>query len=232
MEKMQIPLVAREQLANYLEMSGAILYSSHQTLQKGDIYLLGFNPGGGEDEPLAKAIDGMLSATGNAYLDQDWSGPRRTYGKGGAPLQKRVSWLLDALGYEPGRVCASNLIFMRSRSSAMIPFDYADICWPVHQAVLDVVRPKLILAFGNSARSPYAYLKGRFGDSREDEIHAGHGNWKVKGCSLLVREGQRIYLAALPHLSYYSPIGKADIVAWLKGKLQDAELPAAGAVDG
>lgn len=228
LEKTQLATIAREALSQFLDVPGAIFYSSHATLQKGDIYLLGFNPGGEDGRPLREAIDGLLTVTENAYIEQNWSG-RRNYKPGHAPLQKRVTWLLDALGYVPENICASNLIFMQSKSAASIPYANADVCWPVHRAILDIVRPKLILAFGNSACSPYAYLRDMFGTTQTEEIEAGHGNWKVKGCSITVPGDPPVYLAGLPHLSYYSPIGKSAVVSWLRAKLIDSGSSAATA---
>src|SRR5690606_35182845 len=94
MNKSDIQRIARGSLSEVLNESGSILYSSHQTLRKGDIYLLGFNPGGTEGDPLNNAITDLMRTTENAYLDQNWSGNHRTYGNGQAPLQKRVVWLL------------------------------------------------------------------------------------------------------------------------------------------
>jgi hypothetical protein len=219
MNKSDIQRIARGSLSEVLNESGSILYSSHQTLRKGDIYLLGFNPGGTEGDPLNNAITDLMRTTENAYLDQNWSGNHRTYGNGQAPLQKRVVWLLGALGFEPSEVCATNRIFLRSRSANTIPYKLADLCWPVHQAILSVVQPKLILAFGNGNPSPYLYLRSRFGSTfPEETFKSGHGNWQIKGCSISINGEQPIYLAGVPHLSYYSPIGKDAVVAWLKGK--------------
>ena len=92
-------LSLKHHLSAHMERSGSILYSANTTLEAGDVYLIGFNPGG-EDEPVYKAptigeqIDALAHRTTNAYLDEKWRGKA-----GEDPLQRRVTWLLEELGY-------------------------------------------------------------------------------------------------------------------------------------
>ena len=219
MKKQDIPKIANNLLSDHLSKSGGILYSSHETLKPGPVYLMGFNPGGSGGAPLADSLESMLSYSGNAYIDECWNNANGSWNAGEAPLQKRIRWLLAKLGLDVTDVCASNLIFFRSQSAQDINFSLADDCWPVHEAILEVVQPRMILTFGNSDASPYGYLFSRFGGTQET-LPSGHGNWKVKGftCSI---NGRSTYVAGLPHLSRYSPIEKNEVVSWLKARLKD-----------
>lgn len=141
---------ARSQLASVLERSGEVLYSGASTLQPGEVYLLGLNPGGSPDDPrLAKLTIGASIAelptkTHNSYLDTTWVGR--------AFLKRRVKWLLPALGLNARDVAASNVSFVRSpdKKTAQIAH-LGDLCWPVHERILDIVRPRLVLTYGDDA---------------------------------------------------------------------------------
>ena len=217
MSKDEIPRIARKALSDVLGESGSILYSSHETLKSGDVYLLGFNPGGAGGNPVAKSIDSMLENTTNAYLDESWENHNGVWANGEAPLQKRIQWVLESIRLNPRSVCASNLIFLQSREAKDISYSLAEKCWPVHEAILNIVKPKLIIAFGNSNISPYAYLHSMLG-GKEEYFPSGHGNWSVKGFGCQIN-GRPVYVAGLPHLSRYSPIGKNEVVAWLSKQI-------------
>lgn len=208
MTKSEIQKIAQSTLSDHLHESGSILYSSHETLKPGSVYLLGHNPGGSGGRPLHKSVESMLSRSESAYLDEEWGNKK----VGEASLQKRICWLFGKLGLETREVCASNLIFLQSQAAIDIDFNLADKCWSVHKAILEIVQPKLIIAFGNSAYSPYKYLHKRFG-GKEESTSSGHGTWKIKGFHCHIN-GRPVYVAGLPHLSRYSPEGKLD-VKWL-----------------
>lgn len=209
---------AYSQLADILEKPGHILYSGHSSLKKGDIYVLGFNPGGDDKIPLKIRMANTLTSDFNEYLDESWNNTSSTYKEGEAPLQRRICWLLTELGANPRDVCASNLIFTRSRAAKDISYSIAKICWPVHEAIIEIVQPKLILTFGNSSISPYGYLKTLLGATREETMQAGHGNWSV--CSFRsLHQGRPILVVGMPHLSRYNPIGKQGIIDWIKKQM-------------
>lgn len=218
MNKEEIPNIARTVLSEHLLESGSILYSSHETLKRGKVYLLGFNPGGSEAGTLKQSIDELLTTTDNAYLDQQWENHISKWDAGKAPLQERVQWVLNSLCLDPKEVCASNLIFIRSRKAIDIDYSLGDVCWPVHEAILQIVKPEMILAFGNSGFSPYHYLYSRFGEGQETHIPAGHGNWSLKHFTGNIG-GKKCLIKGLPHLSRYSPKGKDHVVSWLKSTL-------------
>jgi len=91
MSKDEIPQIAKTSLAGLLDKPGSILYSSHETLKPGDVYLLGFNPGGTGGSPIERSINKLLTNTTNAYLDESWENQNGVWGNGEAPLQKESS---------------------------------------------------------------------------------------------------------------------------------------------
>jgi hypothetical protein len=212
---------AKRSLGPVLNRTGGILYSAADTLSLGEIYILGLNPGGDGGPTIAQDLDALLDRKDNSYLDEKWENRAGSYSPGQAPLQRRVNWLISALGYDLRRVCASNLIFMKSRSESGVnyPGD-ADLCWPVHERILGLVHPRLVLAFGNSSLSPYAYFRQRFSrGNNEETVPSGHGSWKCRGFDASVAN-YKLYVAGLPHLSRYSPIGKEEVVEWLKNRIR------------
>lgn len=196
---------------------GKILYSATSTLSPGSMYLLGLNPGGIAGQPIASQLSAALG-TGNAYLDEIWDRNGKPYEQGKAPLQKRIQGLIGSLGHELRGVCASNLVFMQSRDAGGINFQQdADTCWPVHEWILSIVRPQLIIAFGNSRASPYAYLRSKF-PGVEETISFGHGTTRVKAF-LTSDSGRPVNVVGLPHLSRFSPDGKEHVLNFLRSRL-------------
>lgn len=217
MRKDEIPKLAEQRLGDLLDEPGSIIYSSHETLMPGTVYLMGFNPGGVGGFPLRKSIESMLSNHENAYIDELWDNKRGPLNRGEAFLQKQIRWLLHALGLNTREVCASNLIFFQSKEAKDIDYKLADRCWPIHEAILNIVKPKLILVFGNSIVSPYAFIHDMYG-GQEDRLPSGHGNWSAKGFSTNI-SGRAVYVAGIPHLSRYKIMGKTDVVDWLRKML-------------
>ena len=203
---------ARRQLEPILHLSGKFLYSSADTLKPGRIYLLGHNPGG---SPLAKAaqtiglcLDALPHKETNDYLDESW----KNQPAGTSFLQLRVKWLLQNIGLNPREVAASNLIFPRSVAAAGIRFaELSEICWPVRERILDIVGPALVIVFGNSGESPYAFLRQKFNASSETTVPSGHGTWN---CRTFDVRG-RFRVVGLPHLSRYNVRAHAHIATWL-----------------
>ncbi|MHB9118962.1 MAG: uracil-DNA glycosylase family protein [Burkholderiales bacterium] len=207
--------------ANVLSRSGSVLYSASHTLTKGDVYILGLNPGGIDGPSISEDLAALPNKTQNSYLDESWG--NRIDADGQAPLQRRIKGLVDAIGVDLRNICASNLIFMQSQNAKGIEYPKdADICWPIHEKILDIVQPKLIIAFGNSSISPYDYLFHKFNmDGHENIIESGHGSWKCRGFGAVIAN-RKSYVAGLPHLSRYSPFNKdgaikENLITWLNG---------------
>ena len=195
--------------SDILGKSGELLLSGAETLTKGPVYLLGHNPGGSPANKrlstVRKSIRELSKKKHNSYLDSVWPS--------GDTLQVRVIWLLAALGFHPRKVPASNLIFVRSKAAAGSRMEtYADICWEIHEKILMIVKPGLVLVYGNSERSPYTYLRRKFDYPREQRKRAGHGEWE---CRSFVVPG-RFRVVGLPHLSRYDITAHPEVVHWIK----------------
>jgi len=207
--------IARRHLAPVLDRSGNILYSGATTLRPGSIYLLGLNPGGDPHhhrrQTLRRVLRNLPSKHDNEYLDKTWDGQRT---KGTSVLQRRVQWLAKKLGHDLRKTCASNLIFVRSTDAQNCGYpELARLCWPVHQTILSIVRPRLVIAFGNSSISPYAFLRSVLGDdSRERTFPAGHANWRCRA----FRAANGMWVVGLPHLSRYAVNRHAEVAKWLR----------------
>lgn len=203
---------AREHLGDLLDLSGQVLYSGASTFRPGEAYLLGLNPGGDPTNPammtIRQSLDDLVShdqvrREWNSYLDATWKG-RQT-------LKNRIAWLLRNLGLEPRTVAASNLIFPRSRDEKTCQHDrFADACWEVHERVLSIVQPRLVLTYGGTL---YRFLAARFGSHNEQAYPSGHGNWACR--SFDVRG--RFCVVGLPHMSLYAIDHHPEVVAWIKG---------------
>ena len=196
--------------------SGRFLYSSIDTLDKGDYYFLGYNPGGAPEKHLKTLRDEIKDwqfypKGWNAYCDEKWS----------TELQDRVKILfgLIAKPSENGgeaalrRTCASNLIFTRSSGKKSLPHSIKenakDVFWPIHQEILNIVKPRCIIVYDKDA---YDIFRKRLGNPHEDThpIEASHAYVK-KSCLRIVNGGfssevrldHEVKLIYIPHLSYY-----------------------------
>ena len=214
-----LPKHARKVLRDLLADPGELIYSSHETLAPGSLYLLGLNPGGSDPRKVGEHIDQMLDRTDNSFLDEEWTNRQKKHAAGEAPLQKRVRWLLKALGEEPESVCASNLIFTTSRDADSMCFGLAGICWPVHLAVLSLVRPKMIICFGNGQKSPYAFIKALCKGTEDEEFLYGKHTRQRAKCLRTEIDGHKVVVVGLAHLSRFNVIGEAGLVGWIRERL-------------
>ena len=210
----EISSFATRMLGALLNEPGSLIYSGYKTIQPGKIYLIGLNPGGCGAPPLSESIAQLTARDTNAYLDEGWENDNGSWGPGKAPLQRRIIWLLEMLGENPRDVFASNLIFTQSKNAEGVSVSHANMCWPIHEALLKIVQPEMVIAFGNSGFSPYGYMRNLF-RGQEISTPSSHGNWLLKGFHAEIH-GKSTFIAGLPHLSRYSPIGKEHIISWLK----------------
>lgn len=138
-----------------LDESGAVFCSGREAFSGPAIaYVLGYNPGGDpetmREHTLRCHTRTVLNITPDKwseFVDQSWAGKP----KGKSKLQLCMQHHLSKLGLDPQLVPTSNLIFTRSRASADIgvaTFQLIKDCWPVHEAVIDHLKPKAIICFG------------------------------------------------------------------------------------
>jgi hypothetical protein len=209
---------AKADLGDFVRESGVILYSSPKTLKVGNVYLLGINPGadpdGLDDPDIETHLDKLASSDTNRYIDGEWDRGRI----GTDPFQLRVVWLLRSLGLDPRDVCSSNLIFRRSDGQGTSGYpETAYRCWPVHQRILSIVQPKMIICLGNL---PFDYVtsRGSSESPQAEEFPSGHGSWQCRSARVHL-ESRSIDIVRLPHLRRYRVIGKQPVVDWMRKKL-------------
>lgn len=214
-------LIERLKQTGLADFPGKLLYSSLDTLRPGKLYLLGYNPGGDpaeESESVASHLRHM-PAGWNEYVDAEWrpAGIRRR--PGSAPRQRRVQWLLAHLGLPVRSVCASNLIFVRSKSSAGLsdPDRMAEQCWPVHRFILERVRPACILSIGGKDVWEFVCEHSRM--LTPVEPHAsGHGNWQCLSARIELDRRQMTFVT-VPDVTRYAIDRHENVVRWIASQL-------------
>lgn len=138
--------------------SGAVFYSGRLAFQSSSrLYVLGLCPGGSPVTQVEQTVWWHVNKV--LYNERDnWSAYRDESWFGAAPgtwrSQPRVLHLLNSLNRDPGRIPASNLVFVRSRLENHIEGDFDDLaeaCWPVHQTVIAELGVDVILCLGYPA---------------------------------------------------------------------------------
>ena len=206
------------------DLPGKLLYSGIGTLSPGKLYVLGWNPGG---DPIAEnqsSADHLIALAGrppdwNEYIDGVWRPGGRICAPGDAPMQRRVRHLLTGLGLPVRFVCASNIVFVRSRASADLDdqTDLAERCWPIHKAILENVCPVGILSIGGNPVFDFIVNRGRL-LSGPESFPSGHGNWDCHAGQ--VQLGNRtLRIVSVPHLARYAIDHHPDVVQWVGSKL-------------
>lgn len=206
--------------------SGKALYSGIATLAPGRIYLLGWNPGGDPDKEDGSVEDHFHRLANeqpdwNEYLDATWTSHGRPCAPGEAPMQKRVCNLLDGIGLSVRTVCASNVIFARSRTTQHLktPWDLAARCWPVHEFIIGLVKPVGILAIGTHVFD-YVTTQGR-ASSHIQTMSALQGRLMCRAVSLRLCDLD-LALVSTPHLGerlHYDPERHPAAIQWVGDKL-------------
>jgi hypothetical protein len=212
-----------KKLDSLKDIPGETLYSALSTLKKGDIYLMGTNPGGSDNYLLSEDLEKLKSKKTNGYLDEEWETGKGKAKAGEGFLQKRVQKLISEIGYDLREVCASNLIFTKSVSLETLGYsfnDIADRCWNVHEEILKIVEPKIIIVFGNSeSKSPYAYMKRKY-NIKKDEIDSIKNYYKYNAKSFTFElNGRKTHVVGLPHLSRFA-IKNNEIYPWIQNKIK------------
>lgn len=207
---------AEKVLGGILNESGTILYSSCATLARGRYYFLGLNPGGVADgtNTIRESLDNLMSLTRNAYLCEDWCGRQGCEEHiGKHPLQQNYRALFDALGPDLESICSTNLIFKRSRREKDAGgWNAAELCWPVHEEILKIIRPQAIIAFG---KLPFDFIHDKMDGDKPQRNPSGWGNWEWR-CSVL-KDGEK--LIGLPHLSIYDLRNRPTVIDGIKASL-------------
>ena len=184
-------------------------------MASGKVYLLGYNPGGDAEFETDSAKEDLLAQSKrapdwNEYLDGVWFPGGRRCPAGRAPLQTRVQAL------PTGSVCASNLIFVRSRDQATLSQagHLAEQCWAVHRFLLEHIQPRTILSIGGGKVFDFIASRGRMLSSVE-QYPSGHGDWRCQATRIAIGNGS-YNLVSVPHLSRYAVDHHSDVIHWVK----------------
>ena len=167
-----------------LQRSGQVFYSGRLAFSRPrTLYLLGLNPGGSAKDQASETIEWHTNRVltefkpdWSAYRDESWQG--RPGGKWG--MQPRVLHLLRQLGMSPAEVPASNVIFLRSQSEALIADEFTTLaiqCWRFHRQVIEQLKPRVILCFGQLAGN---WVRGQVGAHklRERFVENNRRRWE------------------------------------------------------
>lgn len=221
---------SREELA----AGGKIFYNGPAAFRPGRFCIYGLNPGipkpgrVTEGQSLQENISDFPSKNGNDnYGSIDKSDKP-------SPLQRRFRTIVDdyLYGERPETVVTTNIIFRRSRSLSDLgmPFEQAAArCWPIHERILNIVRPRLILAFGSGFHSAYWWLSGQMPEkfctgwrAEERRLASGHGGWKVC-CVRGTLMGRPTTLVGMPHLGRYKPHPESEGMMMLKQEISQLD---------
>ena len=136
--------------------TGAAFFSGRRSFSKmSELYMLGMNPGGADpadtpDTSLDSHVKVILCEKGDdwaALKDDSWGGmpPCKHF------LQRNLLHLIKRAGMNPRDVPVSEVVFRTSRSKAKLDGkyeDYADLCWPFHEAVIDKLGVQVVVCYG------------------------------------------------------------------------------------
>lgn len=195
------------------EMPGGVWQSGFSTLRPADIYILGYNPGGsGGPETVEHSIKNLPGQGDNEYIVGEWG----SYAAGEHPFQRRLRFLIEALGYDLQNLPGSNLIFPQSPTSQQMNHKYAALCWPLHEVYLEIIQPKMILTIGNGeSKSAFAYLKSRYGAKQVERVASKVSGWGCKRFSAQIN-GKSVTVVGVPHVSRFDPARYSDLFDWIK----------------
>lgn len=170
-----------------LQAPGDVLGCGWNAIVPGNVYVLGFNPGGQTDEN-DKSVAQSLESTPtdqaySIYCDAVWPPSAR----GEHRHQRRVREYLAHLGESDARrVASSNILFAKSHQAHVtkhFPPEWFSICWEAHVALMSKVQPRYVLCLGNGeANSAYHHVRSRVGWVRgpKDNHKAPQGSDVVK----------------------------------------------------
>lgn len=167
-----------------MEKSGSVFYSGRNAFSgKKQLYILGLNPGGSEIRQNTETVkwhtENILNSENHnfsEYKDGIWRGKK----KGTSKLQLRILHVLNALNLNASEIPASNMCFVRSPRESHIANkinDYMDLCWSLHQNVIDKLEIKTILCFGKTA-GKYTRLKLGANNLIDEFVEKNNRKWK------------------------------------------------------
>ena len=188
-----------------LKLPGGALHTGRRAFDSpAEIYIIGYHPGGNpaeSTETVGEQINQVLnhkSAQWSAYLDDPWDG----LPPGEQRMQRRVAHLCAGLGLDLRAIPTSHLIFpcwnAGSEPGTAVERQWAEECWPFHQAVIDRLGVRIVVCLGSAARN-WALKKERERTGVEPEqvdgfVADNKGAWP----SYVHQAGDR-YIVSLTH---------------------------------
>lgn len=204
-----------------MDLPGSSLYSPPWTLTRGDVLLLGTNPGGGGMRtPAAMTLRENLEFRGrnrdrHSFFDS-LAGRQNV-------ISKRLSLLMESVGCDIRGICAINLMFSPSAEATTSGYpEEAILCWPVIEWLIGQVRPKLIIAFGNSGPSPFQFIRKHVlsDPPAVGKIAYGHGAATIKSFHSELA-GVSTTVIGIPHPSRFDPVDKPGLIKLIRRTLGD-----------
>lgn len=197
-----------------LAESGEVFMSGRSSFAApSPLYILGLNPGGNPDVLAEWSISRNISdaltlpdrAHWSSYADESWGGAK----PGTNPFQRRMQHLFDVVGVtDPRTVPASNLIFVRTRSEALLKGRKAELtaaCWPFHQRVIDSLQTRVVLALGQTCG---AWVRGQLAADRETDTYREDGGYRRWSRTHVNADGMQV--VTLSHPSWANWINPAS----------------------
>jgi hypothetical protein len=205
------------------KLSGSLIYSGNSSLQKGNIYFLGQNPGGNADMYPDDSIMNQLinSNEFNEYLEGNWNGHL------GKRHQINIIEMFKDLEIDIKKTFSTNLSFIRSGDTEAykrnLNEDYK-IFWPIHEYCLSIVKPKIILSNGSQAKDFISKKLINKTDNEEfifEDKYRGRRMkcYSVSGLLPIPDDVLNVKLLSIFHLSKWEYSQYRSGIRWLKNRL-------------
>lgn len=183
--------------------SGAAFYTGQSAFEGTKlVYVLGLNPGGNPSLQIEETISSHINKFINSNIDwseyQDGSWRGKIAGTHG--MQPRVLHLFSKLGIDPRKTPSSNIFFVRSpRENNIEKSDmnnWMELCWDVHKVVIDELKIKVIICFGQTAGS---FVSNKISANHIIGLWNENNNRRWKAEAKINQSG--IMVISLPHPS-------------------------------
>jgi hypothetical protein len=167
---MELAAAVDRHLGPLARLGGEVLMTGIDSLREAPFYVMGLNPGIGSKYAVRDHAANWNVKDFSAYLHQCWQddcwkvdpfGRQQkltscNHEPGLKRHQKAVVRLMSMICAEsPTKVIATNAVFIASKSAASFYAEHGkswneawSACWPVHEWLLSIVRPKVILCLG------------------------------------------------------------------------------------
>jgi hypothetical protein len=194
-------------LGTFADLGGEVFSSGLNALKKGDLYVMGLNPGGGDAYPsIREHVLNWKWDRYSAFTDQCWNSTcwnRDCYGtqeivhcgceRGTEQTQRNqrrvIERTLEAIGSpeaDVASVFATNAIFAKSKKADTFQSetgwsleDAWRKCSPLHKYFLSIVRPKVIVCFGYGRYDTAYSMAQSLCESVSEEHVYRQPEWKI-----------------------------------------------------